>query len=76
MPKRVYLLVTSPDAKGGIATVTTTLANHLAETHDVEMIALLHRPEGTRSALDPRVKLTDVRAQATPEETTARGPAE
>lgn len=57
MPSTVYLVVTSPDAQGGIASATATLANHLAETRPVEMICLYRRGRGSRYPLDERVKV-------------------
>ncbi len=65
----MYLLVTSPDAQGGIARATGTLANQLAETHTVEIIALyLQRRRESRFPLDPRVTVRCVLDEATPEE--------
>lgn len=68
VPNRVYLLVTSPEGKGGIARATATLANHLAETHSVEMIALHRRPRALPYELDPRVSIRDIHLEATEEE--------
>lgn len=68
MLDRVFLLVTSPDARGGIARATATLANALALTHQVEMIALRRRSGGTRYWLDPAVKVSCVLDEAAPAE--------
>ncbi len=68
MLNRVYLLVTSPDAAGGIARATATLANHLVETRPVEMIALYRRRRGALYPLDPRVKVRCLPDEATPAE--------
>jgi glycosyltransferase involved in cell wall biosynthesis len=68
VPNPVYLLVTSPDAQGGIARATATLANHLAETRPVEMICLYRRRRGYRFPLDPRVTLRSVHDEATRKE--------
>lgn len=55
---RVYLLVSSADATGGIARMSASLANHLVDTHRVEMIALGSLPAGRHYPLDPRVTVT------------------
>lgn len=55
---RVYLLVSSADATGGIARTSASLANHLVDTHQVEMIALGSLPEGRHYPLDARVAVT------------------
>jgi len=59
------MIVTSPDASGGIARATATLANQLADTHTVEMIALYRRRRGERYALDPRVTVRCILDEAT-----------
>lgn len=68
MLDRVFIVVTSPDARGGIARATTTLANALASTHQVELIALHRRPGGTRYPLDPSVRVRSIQDEATPDE--------
>jgi glycosyltransferase involved in cell wall biosynthesis len=68
VPRPVYLLVTSPDAQGGIARATATLASHLAETRPVELICLYRRRRGSRFPLDPRVTLRSVADEATKKE--------
>ncbi len=54
-PHRVYLLVSSPDAAGGIARASANLANRLVETRQVEIIGLRRLGQGRRYPLDPRV---------------------
>lgn len=62
---RVYLLVSSPDAPGGIARAVARLANQLAETHRVEVIGL-RRFKGERHyPFDDRIKVTYVVDDAT-----------
>ncbi len=68
MLDRVFLLVTSPDARGGIARATATLANSLAKTHRVEMIAIRRRGGGPRYPLDPNVSVRCALDEATPDE--------
>lgn len=68
MLDRVFLLVTSPDARGGIARATATLANSLSQTHRVEMIALRRRSGEPRYWLDPNVSVSCVLDGATPAE--------
>lgn len=66
--RRLYVLVSSPDAPGGIARATARLANHLVETYRVEMISL-RRSDGARHyPLDPRVKVSCVLDRATASE--------
>lgn len=55
---RVYLLVSSPDAVGGIVRSAHNLANHLAGRYDVEVIGLRHREHERAYPLDPRVKVS------------------
>jgi glycosyltransferase involved in cell wall biosynthesis len=71
-PRRVYMLLTSPDAPGGIGRVSATLLNELAETHYVEVIGLRRRKGGAHYPLDPRVKVTHLGDYATPEEKALR----
>jgi glycosyltransferase involved in cell wall biosynthesis len=56
--ERIYLLVTSLDATGGIARTVHNLANHLVERHQVEIIGLRRWSRGQVYPLDPRVKRT------------------
>ena len=67
MPLPVYLLVTSPDSHGGVARATGRLASHLADTREVEIIALRRR-EDARYAVDPRVKVRCILDDASPSE--------
>lgn len=55
---RVYLLVSSADATGGVARASASLANHLVDTHPVEMIALGSLAQRRHYPLDPRVEVT------------------
>lgn len=66
--KRVYFLVSSSEAPGGIARATATLASHLAQSHSVEIISLRRHDTGLRYAIDPRVKQSCVLDDALPSE--------
>ena len=68
MPQRrtVYLLMFDAYGRGGVARATLSLANRLAERHDVEVLSLYRRRDTPRFPVDPRVRLTvlrDARAQ-------------
>jgi glycosyltransferase involved in cell wall biosynthesis len=56
---RVYLLVSSPDAPGGIARVVARLANELVASRPVEVIGL-RRLKVRAYPLDDRIKVTYV----------------
>src|SRR6188472_2599448 len=56
---RVYLLVSSPDAPGGIARVVARLANELVTSRPVEVIGL-RRLKVRAYPLDDRIKVTYV----------------
>ncbi len=51
---RITFLVSSPDATGGIARSVSNLANHLVETHPVQILGLRRREE-PGYAFDPRI---------------------
>lgn len=51
---RITFLVSSPDATGGIARSVSNLANHLVETHPVQILGLRRRDE-PGYAFDPRI---------------------
>ncbi len=63
--KRIYFLITSPDASGGIARAVSRLANHLVNTYPVEMIGLRRQGEQRAYPLDDRIKVTYVVDQPT-----------
>ena len=63
----VHLLVTSPDAAGGIARSTANLANGLADDgYAVQVIGLRRLGSGRRFPLDPRVRVRYVADQLGP----------
>jgi hypothetical protein len=61
----VHILVSSPDAPGGIARATTTLANTLAESYPVHVVGLKRLPSARRYPLDPEVRVTYISDPAT-----------
>ena len=66
------MLVTSPDASGGIARATATLANRLSDTHERRDDRPVPPPAGERFDLDPRVKVRCIVDEATPQGATTR----
>src|SRR6476619_7713263 len=63
----VHLLVTSPDAAGGIARSTANLANGLAdEGYPVQVIGLRRLGSGRRFPLDGRVRVRYIADQLGP----------
>ncbi|MGZ4534756.1 MAG: glycosyltransferase family 4 protein [Nocardioidaceae bacterium] len=58
MPLPVHVLLFHAYGSGGVARTVVNLANHLADTRDVEVISLFRRRDEPRFPLDPRVRLT------------------
>ena len=57
-PRRVTFLMKSAHGGGGVARTVTTLANALAETHEVEVVSVFQRRDSPVFALDERVRLS------------------
>ena len=55
--QRVYLLMFNATGRGGVARTVNTLANRLADTHEVEILSLLRTEEEPPYPIDPRVRI-------------------
>ena len=54
----VRFLMYNVDARDGVSRAVLTLANHLAETHRVEIISLYRRTDGPAYAISERIRVT------------------
>jgi glycosyltransferase involved in cell wall biosynthesis len=56
--RRIHLLMFNACGGGGVARSVINLANHLADSNQVELISLYRRRDAPRFTVDPRVRLT------------------